>query len=258
MNNPPFIAAFSPISVAVTPMLFGIIVVLLNLIVTVVAYSSKKLRRNTYINLVLTLSVNDFLYGLSTFLTGMRMLPFDIFSFRELCIFSVVISPACLVMSLYQTFLISLHRHFVILGSHRGRILFEEKRHYIRYASGWVMIVTPLSILISPMREETEHICTTDTVFNENRNIAMFIVLFLEFVLLTAVFYFSAMCSLKRNYMNMSKSTVSNTILENRQMKFSKSMRSVSILLLVMLILSGPFLMRNLLEMIQPVSKKCY
>lgn len=207
MNNPPFIAAFSPISVAVTPMLFGIIVVLLNLIVTVVAYSSKKLRRNTYINLVLTLSVNDFLYGLSTFLTGMRLLPFDLFSFRELCIFSVVIY-----MSLYQTFLISLHRHLVILGSHRGRILFEEKRHYIWYASGWVMIVTPLSILISPMREETEHICTTDTVFNENRNIAMFIVLFLEFVfmLLTAVFYFSAMCSLKRNYMNMSKSTVSN------------------------------------------------
>lgn len=138
MNNPPFIAAFSPISVAVTPMLFGIIVVLLNLIVTVVVYSSKKLRRNTYINLVLTLSVNDFLYGLSTFLTGMRMLPFDLFSFRELCIFSVVISPACLVMSLYQTFLISLHRHFVILRSHRGRILFEEKRHYIWYASGWL------------------------------------------------------------------------------------------------------------------------
>lgn len=120
------------------------------------------------------------------------------------------------------------------------------------------MIVTPLSILISPMREETEHICTTDTVFNENRNIAMFIVLFLEFVfmLLTAVFYFSAMCSLKRNYMIMSKSTVSNTILENRQTKFSKSMISVSILLLVMLILSGPFLMRNLLEMIQPVSRQ--
>lgn len=133
MNNPPFIAAFSPISVAVTPMLFGIIVVLLNLIVTVVAYSSKKLRRNTYINLVLTLSVNDFLYGLSTFLTGMRLLPFDLFSFRELCIFSVVIY-----MSLYQTFLISLHRHFVILRSHRGRILFEEKRHYIWYASGWL------------------------------------------------------------------------------------------------------------------------
>lgn len=39
-------------------------------------------------------------------------------------------------------------------------------------------------------------------------------------------------------------------------MKFSKSMRSVSILLLVMLILSGPFLMRNLLEMIQPVSRQ--
>lgn len=256
MNNPSFIATFSPITVAVTLMLFGIIVVILNLIVTVVAYSSKELRRNIYINLVLTLSVNDFLYGLSTLLTGMRMLPFDLFSLRELCIFSVVISPACLVGSLYQTFIISLHRHLTIIGSPWGRILFEEKRHYVWYVGGWIMIVAPLSILISPMRNETDHLCTTDTVFKENKNIAMFIVLVLEFVfiLLTVVFYFSAMCCLKRNYMNMSKA--SNTVLAIRQRKFSKSMKSVSILLLVMLIFSGPFLMRNLLEMIQPISRQ--
>lgn len=256
MNNPSFIATFSPITIAVTLMLFGIIVVILNLIVTVVAYSSKELRRNIYINLVLTLSVNDFLYGLSTLLTGMRMLPFDLFSLRELCIFSVVISPACLVVSLYQTFIISLHRHLTIIGSPWGRILFEEKRHYVWYVGGWIMIVAPLSILISPMRNETDHLCTTDTVFKENKNIAMFIVLVLEFVfiLLTVVFYFSAMCCLKRNYMNMS--TASNTVLAIRQRKFSKSMKSVSILLLVMLIFSGPFLMRNLLEMIQPISRQ--
>lgn len=256
MNNPSFIATFSPITVAVTLMLFGIIVVILNLIVTVVAYSSKELRRNIYINLVLTLSVNDFLFGLSTLLTGMRMLPFDLFSLRELCIFSVVISPACLVVSLYQTFIISLHRHLTIIGSPWGRILFEEKRHYIWYVGGWIMIVAPLSILISPMRNETDHLCAIDTVFKENKNIAMFIVLVLEFVfiLLTVVFYFSAMCCLKRNYMNMS--TASNTVLAIRQRKFSKSMKSVSILLLVMLIFSGPFLMRNLLEMIQPMSRQ--
>lgn len=256
MNNPSFIATFSPITIAVTLMLFGIIVVILNLIVTVVAYSSKELRRNIYINLVLTLSVNDFLFGLSTLLTGMRMLPFDLFSLRELCIFSVVISPACLVGSLYQTFIISLHRHLTIIGSPWGRILFEEKRHYVWYVGGWIMIVAPLSILISPMRNETDHLCTTDTVFKENKNIAMFIVLVLEFVfiLLTVVFYFSAMCCLKRNYMNMS--TASNTVLAIRQRKFSKSMKSVSILLLVMLIFSGPFLMRNLLEMIQPISRQ--
>lgn len=256
MNNPSFIATFSPITIAVTLMLFGIIVVILNLIVTVVAYSSKELRRNIYINLVLTLSVNDFLFGLSTLLTGMRMLPFDLFSLRELCIFSVVISPACLVVSLYQTFIISLHRHLTIIGSPWGRILFEEKRHYVWYVGGWIMIVAPLSILISPMRNETDHLCTTDTVFKENKNIAMFIVLVLEFVfiLLTVVFYFSAMCCLKRNYMNMS--TASNNVLAIRQRKFSKSMKSVSILLLVMLIFSGPFLMRNLLEMIQPISRQ--
>lgn len=256
MNHPSLIATFSPITIAVTLMLFGIIVVILNLIVTVVAYSSKELRRNIYINLVLTLSVNDFLFGLSTLLTGMRMLPFDLFSLRELCIFSVVISPACLVVSLYQTFIISLHRHLTIIGSPWGRILFEEKRHYVWYVGGWIMIVAPLSILISPMRNETDHLCATDTVFKENKNIAMFIVLVLEFVfiLLTVVFYFSAMCCLKRNYMNMS--TASNTVLAIRQRKFSKSMKSVSILLLVMLIFSGPFLMRNLLEMIQPISRQ--
>lgn len=52
MNNPPFIAAFSPISVAVTLMLFGIIVVILNLIVTVIAYSSKKNYEETHTSIL--------------------------------------------------------------------------------------------------------------------------------------------------------------------------------------------------------------
>lgn len=62
-----------PKFVAETFSFVGISIVILNLVVIVIAYSSKKLRQNTYLNLILTLSVNDFLLGLSTLFTGVRM-----------------------------------------------------------------------------------------------------------------------------------------------------------------------------------------
>lgn len=106
-------------------------------------------RKNTSVQPNITLEV-------TTIENEDQLTRIDLFSLRELCIFSVVISPACLVVSLYQTFIISLHRHLTIIGSPWGRILFEEKRHYVWYVGGWIMIVAPLSILISPMRNETD------------------------------------------------------------------------------------------------------
>lgn len=47
-------------------------VMVLNLMVIIVVYSTPKLRRNTYLNLVLSLSVTDFLFGFSTFFNGIR------------------------------------------------------------------------------------------------------------------------------------------------------------------------------------------
>lgn len=257
VDDPSFTASFNPDLVAVSLFLVGSIVVILNLIVIVVAYSSKKLRQDTYLNLVLTLSVNDFLFGLSTLIFIIRRLSTIFSTSRELCIFSNIISPVCLVMTLYQSFLISLHRYLVVSRSDWGKNLFKEKRNYIWYLAGWAMIVAPISAFISPVSDEFSIVCTVDTVFNGNKNIVLCIIAVSEFILilLILVFYCMTMCNLKRHYSNMSHSTMSNTIIENSQKKFLKSMKLVNMLLLALFIFSGPFLVRNFIEIFLPVSK---
>lgn len=249
--------SFNPDLVAAGIFFVGSIVVILNLFVIVVAYSSKKLRQDTYLNLILTLSVNDFLFGLSTIITVIRRLSNIFSTSRELCIFSNIISPICLVMTLYQSLLISLHRYLVVTGSDWSKNLFKQKRNYIWYLAGWAMLVAPVSALISPDSDEFDIVCTVDTVFSENKSIVMCIIAVSEFILilLILVFYCMTMCSLKRHFLNMSNSSMSKTILENSQKKFLKSMKSVNRLLLALLIFSGPFLVRNFIEIFMPLSK---
>lgn len=249
--------SFNPDLVAAGIFFVGSIVVILNLFVIVVAYSSKKLRQDTYLNLILTLSVNDFLFGLSTIITVIRRLSNIFSTSRELCIFSNIISPICLVMTLYQSLLISLHRYLVVTGSDWSKNLFKQKRNYIWYLAGWAMLVAPVSALISPDSDEFDIVCTVDTVFSKNKSIVMCIIAVSEFILilLILVFYCMTMYSLKRRFLNTSHSSVSKTILENRKKKFLKSMKSVNRLLLALLIFSGPFLVRNFIEMFMPLSK---
>lgn len=61
-------------------------VMVLNLIVIVVVYLTPKLRRNTYLNLVLSLSVTDFLFGFSTIFNGIRK---SLEVFQEMEIFAL-------------------------------------------------------------------------------------------------------------------------------------------------------------------------
>lgn len=210
-----------PKYIAVTFSFVGITVVILNLIVIVIAYSSKELRQNTYLNLILTLSVNDFLFGLSTLFSGIRMFSIKLDKQRELCIISSIIIPICLLMTLYQSFLISLHRYLVILESDWDKTLFEKKRSFIWYMTGWVVIIVSQVILISPMTDFGST-CTVDNIFNENKSLIVLIVAISEFVLifLILVFYCSTMVILKKHHLNTSNSTISKTILKARRKKF--------------------------------------
>lgn len=243
-----------PKYIAVTFSFVGITVVILNLIVIVIAYSSKELRQNTYLNLILTFSVNDFLFGLSTLFSGIRMFSIKLDKQRELCIISSIIIPICLLMTLYQSFLISLHRYLVISESDWDKTLFEKKRSFIWYMTGWVVIIVSQVILISPMTDFGST-CTVDNIFNENKSLIVLIVAISEFVLifLILVFYCSTMVILKKHHLNTSNSTISNTILKARRKKFLKSMKSVSILLLALFILSGPMVVRNFFEVFNPL-----
>lgn len=237
-------------AVSVTFISLGFTVSFVNISVIIVTFSTRKLRQNTYLNLILTLSVSDFIFGLTTLLTGIRRLSPLLFKIKELCILSNIIVPTCFLASLYQMFLISLHRYLVISGSDWSKKLFKQKRKYIWYMACWVVQIVPLSFFISPLPTEVDHICSTDTVFYENRYIVFCIMVIPEavYIFLIIVFYCSAMFSLKKKYLNVKKSTLSDRILENRREKFLKSMKSVSVLLLALLVFSGPMIVRNFLS----------
>lgn len=237
-------------AVSVTFVSIGFTVAFLNISVIIVTFSTRKLRQNTYLNLILTLSVSDFIFGLTTLLTGIRRLSNLLSKIKELCILSNLIVPTCFLASLYQMFLISLHRYLVISGSDLSKKLFKQKRKYIWYMACWVVQIVPLSFFVSPLPTEVDHTCSTDTVFYENRYIVFCIMVIPEAVciFLIIVFYCSAMFSLKKNYLNVKKSTLSDRILENKREKFLKSMKSVSVLLLALLVFSGPMIVRNFLS----------
>lgn len=237
-------------AVSVTFISLGFTVSFVNISVIIVTFSTRKLRQNTYLNLILTLSVSDFIFGLITLLTGIRRLSPLLFKIKELCILSNIIVPTCFLASLYQMFLISLHRYLVISGSDWSKKLFKQKRKYIWYMACWVVQIVPLSFFISPLPTEVDHTCSTDTVFYENRYIVFCIMVIPEavYIFLIIVFYCSAMFSLKKKYLNVKKSTLSDRILENRREKFLKSMKSVSVLLLALLVFSGPMIVRNFLS----------
>lgn len=98
--------------------------------------------------------------------------------------------------------------------------------------------------------------CTVDNIFNENKSLIVLIVAISEFVLifLILVFYCSTMVIFKKHHLNTSNSTISNTILKAKRKKFLKSMKSVSILLLALFILSGPMVVRNFFEVFNPLT----
>lgn len=121
--------------------------------------------------------------------------------------------------------------------------------------TGWVVIIVSQVILLSPMTDFGST-CTVDNIFNENKSLIVLIVAISEFVLifLILVFYCSTMVIFKKHHLNTSNSTISNTILKARRKKFLKSMKSVSILLLALFILSGPMVVRNFFEVFNPLT----
>lgn len=85
--------------VAIGLFLVGGTVMVLNLIVIVVVFSTPKLRRNTYLNLVLSLSVTDFLFGFSTLFNGIRNSLESISKNGDFCFISILITSSPLVVS---------------------------------------------------------------------------------------------------------------------------------------------------------------
>ena len=233
----------------------GFAVMMLNGLV-VSTSRDQELRKNTYLNLVLFLSVDDFLLGLTTFLSGMR-LAFGWLNSLEMCIILTVMGSSCLAISLYQSFCISLHRYLVITNHKWRKSLFEKKRKYIVCLTGWLVLIGSFAFLVSPTSYDDD-LCYHAVIYGgkivETR--WFYTIILTSLMLATFFVYCFAMYSLKVRYLSMSADvlhssnnpTKSDISLRSRK-RIVDSMKMVSILLLALYLFSGPLAMLNTLNL---------
>ena len=233
----------------------GVAVMILNGLV-VLTSRDQGLRKNTYLNLVLFLSVVDFQLGLTTFLGGMRW-AFGWLNSLEICIIMSVMGSSGLAISLYQSFCISLHRYLVITNNKWRKSLFEKKRKYIVCLTGWLVLIGSFAFLVSPTSYDDD-LCYHAVIYGgkivETR--WFYTIILTSLMLATFFVYCIAMYSLKVRYLSMSaddlqsSNTPTNSYIFSRSRKrIVDSMKMVSILLLALYFFSGPLAMLNTLNL---------
>ena len=232
----------------------GFVVMILNGLV-VATCKDKNLRRNTYLNLVLGLSVNDFNLGLTTFVYGIQLI-FRLLGSLELCVAITVMALSCLTISIYQSLCISLHRYLVISMSEWRKILFKKKRKYIVCLTGWAILIGSFASLVSPTSYDN-NLCYHAVVYGGNMVVSRWFYTITTGTLMfsTLFFYSLAMYNLKIRHLSMSasfeKSACTRSKYEkgiNTSKKIIDSMKLVSILLLALYLFSGPLAVLTMID----------
>lgn len=122
--------------------ILGIVIVLENVVVILASIRNKSLRENTHYNLVISLSVCDFIVGLNLLLYGNMIAPNNDSSNNKInlvCGLYYRISSATYQLSLLQTFSISLNRYLVVTESKLHLILWNGRRKYIVFCVMWMV-----------------------------------------------------------------------------------------------------------------------
>lgn len=124
--------------------IIGIVVTVENLIVVIAAVRNKSLRDNTHYNLVISLSVCDFVLGLNVLMFGNVIMPNSNTNdecIHLLCAIINILSCATYHMSLVQTLFISLNRYLVMTESKLNHILWDGNRKYIMFCVTWMVTI---------------------------------------------------------------------------------------------------------------------
>lgn len=237
---------------AISLVIVGFVVMLLNGLVLTVSRDSH-IRKNIYLNLVLGLAFNDFVLGCATCIGGLRLL-YRWIDGMEVCIVVTVLGSSCLLISLYQSLLISLHRFLVLSNNEYSEIFFKNKRKYFVCFTGWVLLLASVSTFVSPVSADNG-LCYHAIVFAGRlyKVRLFFTVIIITFIIATLVFYFLAMYSLRARYLEMSSTFLKSLKTENNKdrltnKKIIDSMKLVTILLVALFIFSGPFAYLNMVD----------
>lgn len=174
-------------------LLTGLICTGLNVLVFSIFLINRKLRQNPYHFLVLLLSFCDLLVGLGFIVYAIRKLDEVLIHSKVLCIVQMVLFANGILLSLFQTFLISLQRYLVICKTSWSNLLFQNSRKYIVCISNWMIIFIFTVGLISPPKDDKENneiVCNVQYVYNINQIILeVFVRSSVVFLVMTVVLY---------------------------------------------------------------------
>lgn len=231
-----------PRIISVFAVIVGFAVIMINILVIAASVRNRKLRENTNYNLVLGLSSSDFLMGLSMLMIGFRLLFPTLTTMLGWCIVVNVVFISSLIMSLYQTFCISLHRYLVLSESSWAGRLFDDNRKYYLYIGGWMTFFILYSSTVSPEGDYTH--CFYKTVYGQHILVVRFTICVfgIIFLLLTLIFYFLAIHRVIKRYTNMTLPSDSRKLEDKRNKRILKSMKLVSMILAALFLFSSPMI----------------
>lgn len=258
-------ASSFPVPLSVTLFSLGTIVTIENCIVMIACIRNLKLRKNIHHNLVLALSIGDLFLGVGALCTGFRLTIPVLSGVLPLCIGNVFLQVTGVAMSHFQTFYISFNRFLVITESRLNTMMFDGYRKYIVYAISWTTVMSFNASIMAPLVSSKKRVCNVKTVYGNNYDI--FRPTFLSFnavlLTLTIVFYVLTLWGIRHRYRKTApKSTVTvessqdqssstytssgSQIEKIKARRFLNSMKLVSIIIIALMVFSGPIVFINL------------
>lgn len=248
---------------------FGLLVAFENSVVLFVAFRNKILRENIHYNLVLSLSASDLFLGINATIFGIIHSRFWVsgFGLLTLCRINFCIGYIAFLMSIWQTFFISLNRYLVISEKKLNQLLWKGKRKYVIYCVTWVGNFVLYFSMMSPEDEGgyeyREHICNPITVYGDNFAVysAIFFASIAISLFFTFVFYMLALWNVRKKYSrtagqnphSASQNGVGRQMATRQRNRIMKSMKLVTIVLVVLIVSLCPTLALGFIPNLSPI-----
>lgn len=247
----------------------GLLIALENSAVLFVAFRNKILRENIHYNLVLSLSASDLLLGINATIFGIIHSRFWVsgFGLLTLCRINYCIGYVAFLMSIWQTFFISLNRYLVISEKKLNQLLWKGKRRYVVYCVTWVCNIVLYLSMMAPKdeggHEYGDHICNPITVYGDHFAVwnDIFFALIAFSLLFTFVFYMLALWNVRKRYIRTAdQNPLSGSQVGARQEmairqrnRIMKSMKLVTIVLVVLIVSLCPTLALGFIPNLTPI-----
>lgn len=247
----------------------GLLIALENSAVLFVAFRNKILRENIHYNLVLSLSASDLLLGINATIFGIIHSRFWVsgFGLLTLCRINYCIGYVAFLMSIWQTFFISLNRYLVISEKKLNQLLWKGKRRYVVYCVTWICNIVLYLSMMAPKdeggHEYGDHICNPITVYGDHFAVwnDIFFALIAFSLLFTFVFYMLALWNVRKRYIRTAdQNPLSGSQVGARQEmairqrnRIMKSMKLVTIVLVVLIVSLCPTLALGFIPNLTPI-----